>query len=130
MLLVEPLQGNDMDDDLIGLLIWVMMFGFYLIPTLVAWFQQHDQLYAIAALNLLLGWTLLGWFGALVWVLKPKELRPQQRKKHHRKQKHHRQSTARTQPHRPDAHSDLARRLAELREVSALRGRGYPAGHN
>ena len=51
-------------DDLIGLLLWVMAVGLYLLPTLVAWFQQHPQLYAIAALNLLLGWTFIGWIGA------------------------------------------------------------------
>jgi hypothetical protein len=97
--------------DLIGLLLWVMVFGIYLLPTLVAWLQQHDQFYAIAALNLLLGWTIVGWIGALVWVFKREEPLPKKNKKKRKKR------TTRMQPHHPVAHSDLARRLTELREV-------------
>jgi hypothetical protein len=41
----------------------------YLIPTGVAWWRSHHQLMAIAALNVLLGWTVLGWIAALVWAL-------------------------------------------------------------
>jgi hypothetical protein len=41
----------------------------YLIPTFVAWWRSHRQLMAIAALNLLLGWTFVGWVAALVWAL-------------------------------------------------------------
>jgi hypothetical protein len=41
----------------------------YLIPTGVAWWRSHHQLMAILALNLLLGWTVLGWIAALVWSL-------------------------------------------------------------
>ena len=102
-------------DDLIGLSLWVMALGLYLLPTLVAWFQQHPQLYAIAALNLLLGWTLVGWIGALVLALKPEELLPN-KKNHHRKKNRHRKSTARMEPHHPITHThyDLARRLAQL----------------
>jgi uncharacterized membrane protein len=96
---------------MIGLLLWAMMLGFYLLPMLAAWFQQHDQLYAIAALNLLLGWTLLGWFGALVWALKREEPHPNPKKKKKKKR------TARMQPHHPVRHSNLARRLAEPWEV-------------
>jgi hypothetical protein len=39
------------------------------IPTLVAWWRSPHQLMAIAALNLLLGWTVLVWVAALVWAL-------------------------------------------------------------
>ena len=41
----------------------------YLIPTFVAHDRGHHQRSAIAALNVLLGWTFLGWVGALVWSL-------------------------------------------------------------
>ncbi len=41
----------------------------YTLPTLVALRRHHHQRMAIAALNFLLGWTLLGWVGALVWSL-------------------------------------------------------------
>ena len=41
----------------------------YLTPTLVAWYRSHHNTAAIAALNVLLGWTILGWIGALIWAL-------------------------------------------------------------
>jgi Superinfection immunity protein len=41
----------------------------YLLPTLVALARHHRQRQAIAALNILLGWTFVGWVVALVWAL-------------------------------------------------------------
>lgn len=41
----------------------------YVVPWLVAARRGHPQTPAIAALNLLLGWTFLGWAAALVWSL-------------------------------------------------------------
>lgn len=39
----------------------------YLIPTTIAHRRRHRNATGIFLLNLLLGWTLLGWVGALVW---------------------------------------------------------------
>lgn len=39
----------------------------YFIPTIIAFFRQHNNKLAIFLLNLFLGWTLLGWVIALVW---------------------------------------------------------------
>jgi hypothetical protein len=39
----------------------------YFLPTILA--SKHRNQTAIFALNLLLGWTLLGWVVALVWAL-------------------------------------------------------------
>ena len=41
----------------------------YLIPTFAAYSRGHRQATAIAALNVLLGWTILGWVGALIWAV-------------------------------------------------------------
>ena len=41
----------------------------YLLPTLISLIRKHHNQNAIFALNLLLGWTVLGWVGALVWAL-------------------------------------------------------------
>lgn len=41
----------------------------YFLPLLIALPRNHHNALAIAALNLLLGWTLLGWIAALVWSL-------------------------------------------------------------
>jgi len=41
----------------------------YFVPSFVAASRGHQNRVAIFALNLLLGWTFLGWVGALVWSL-------------------------------------------------------------
>ena len=41
----------------------------YMAPGAVAMLRRHHNATAIAALNLLLGWTGFGWIGALVWAL-------------------------------------------------------------
>ena len=40
----------------------------YFIPTIVAAMREHHQQGAIFMLNLLLGWTVLGWAAALIWA--------------------------------------------------------------
>lgn len=52
---------------LLELALIVFMIIFYFLPTLVAYFRQHKNIPAIFVLNLLLGWTVLGWVGSLVW---------------------------------------------------------------
>lgn len=41
----------------------------YFVPTLVAGRRNHRNSGAILALNILLGWTFIGWALALVWAL-------------------------------------------------------------
>jgi hypothetical protein len=41
----------------------------YLLGTLIAVGRRHPNTPAIAALNILLGWTFLGWAAAVVWSL-------------------------------------------------------------
>lgn len=41
----------------------------YLLPALVAGCRGHQNRIAIGALNILLGWTFVGWVIALVWAL-------------------------------------------------------------
>lgn len=49
---------------------FIILFALlYLVPALIGFFRSHRNWAAIAALNLLLGWTILGWIGALVWSL-------------------------------------------------------------
>ena len=52
----------------LGLVLIVLGIIFYFIPALVAQNNNHAQTGAIFALNLFLGWTLLGWVIALVWA--------------------------------------------------------------
>ncbi len=39
----------------------------YFLPTIIAWVRAHYNRVAILALNLLLGWTVVGWVVSLVW---------------------------------------------------------------
>ena len=39
----------------------------YFLPGIIANYRNHHQQNAIIILNLLLGWTFLGWVIALVW---------------------------------------------------------------
>ncbi len=43
--------------------------AFYFLPLIIAASRSHHNAVAIAALNLLLGWTALGLIIALVWSL-------------------------------------------------------------
>lgn len=40
----------------------------YFVPSVVARARMHENVTAIAALNLFLGWTFVGWVAALVWA--------------------------------------------------------------
>lgn len=42
---------------------------FYLLPSLIAGLRRHHNALAIFFLNLLAGWTGLGWFIAFIWAL-------------------------------------------------------------
>lgn len=48
----------------------VFMSGLaYFVPSLIAWYRSHHNTAAIVACNLLLGWTVIGWIGTLIWAL-------------------------------------------------------------
>ncbi len=51
------------------LVVWVICAALYFIPAIVAHDRRHHNRYAIYALNLLLGWTVIDWIAALVWAL-------------------------------------------------------------
>lgn len=42
--------------------------GGYFVPTLVAYCRQHHNAGLIFFLNLLFGWTIIGWVIALFWA--------------------------------------------------------------
>ena len=52
---------------ILELLFVVLIFAFYFLPTLIAFLRQHKNKLVIFLLNLLLGWTVLGWVVSLVW---------------------------------------------------------------
>jgi drug/metabolite transporter (DMT)-like permease len=48
----------------------IVSLAFYFLPTYIAIKRNHKNTLAILALNLLMGWTFVGWVIALVWSLK------------------------------------------------------------
>jgi uncharacterized membrane protein YqaE (UPF0057 family) len=51
-----------------GLLGALIVLGFYLLPMIVAAQRGHHNAAAIGVLNILLGWSVLGWVISLVWA--------------------------------------------------------------
>jgi hypothetical protein len=41
----------------------------YCLPTIVALATGHPRIISIATLNVLAGWTLVGWIVAMVWAV-------------------------------------------------------------
>ena len=55
----------------LGLIIIGVLFFVYFIPSFVAHNKRNAQ--AIFVLNLLLGWTIICWIGALIWAMVEKK---------------------------------------------------------
>lgn len=53
-------------DSLIIILVFLAAGAVYFIPTIAGWYKRNVT--AIFVLNLLLGWTLIGWVVALAWA--------------------------------------------------------------
>ena len=58
----------------LGLVMIAAAIALYFLPAIVAGMNHHRQKTAIFVLNLLLGWTAVGWVVALVWAF----MRPEQ----------------------------------------------------
>ena len=55
-----------------GLLLLAAACAAYFLPSVVAIARLHHNTAAIMALNILLGWSVLGWIIAFVWSLTAK----------------------------------------------------------
>ncbi|HSA87731.1 MAG TPA: superinfection immunity protein [Nitrospira sp.] len=58
-----------MDDDMVTSLYVLGTAVGYCIPTFIALVRGHPNCVPIMVVNLTLGWTVLGWAGALAWSL-------------------------------------------------------------
>jgi hypothetical protein len=58
---------------LIALLFWLLIVaagaGLYFLPTIIAVAQHRSNVAAVAVINVLLGWSFVGWIVALVMAL-------------------------------------------------------------
>jgi hypothetical protein len=55
-------------DPAMGLIIIGITLAGYFFPSIIAVTRGHHNALAIFLLNLFLGWTGLGWLGALIWA--------------------------------------------------------------
>ena len=68
IILILFIFASNQDLLLGALIIWLIIY-FYLFPWIVSLSRSHPNSLSIFALNLFLGWTLIGWVSALVWGL-------------------------------------------------------------
>jgi hypothetical protein len=52
-----------------GLGVAIFLLFPYFLPTIIAIIRKHGSTGGIFALNFLLGWTVIGWVGSLIWAL-------------------------------------------------------------
>jgi cytoskeletal protein RodZ len=50
------------------ILILLFVFPLYFLPTIIATARKNANTLGILLLNLFLGWTVLGWLGAIIWA--------------------------------------------------------------
>ena len=53
---------------MMGFVIFFIALIIYLLPSFIAQYRKHRNEAAIFVLNLFLGWTFIGWVGALIWA--------------------------------------------------------------
>ena len=56
-------------DPLTSILIVIVLVLVYFLPSVVAYSRAHKNKVAIFFLNLLAGWTFVGWVAAFVWIV-------------------------------------------------------------
>jgi hypothetical protein len=65
--LTVPQQGSSEPYGGLGIVLILLLIGFYFLPSIIG--RKKRNRGAIFALNLFLGWTLIGWVVSLVWAL-------------------------------------------------------------
>jgi len=55
---------------IIGILLWIIAIVIYLLPTIIAIKKDHYEKAKIIAVNIIFGWSLLGWALSLHWATK------------------------------------------------------------
>ncbi len=62
-------------DIAVGASILIILFSLvvglflYFVPSFIAFGRRHPHRLAILLVNLIFGWTLIGWVGTLIWAL-------------------------------------------------------------
>lgn len=51
-----------------AIMLVIVFFAVYFLPSIIATNRDHKNSTSITVLNLLLGWTMIGWVIAIVWA--------------------------------------------------------------
>lgn len=51
-----------------NILVLVAIVLLYMLPSLIAFGREHPRRQDIAVINILLGWTLIGWIAVFLWA--------------------------------------------------------------
>lgn len=62
-----------------GFPILAALIALFFLPAIVARGRDHPNVTSIFALNVFLGWTVIGWAIALVWALTSEDMSPDMR---------------------------------------------------
>lgn len=46
----------------------IFLLGFYFLPTIIAYYRGSQYTLTIFIVNVILGWTVIGWFVFLIWA--------------------------------------------------------------
>ena len=65
---LSQMPADTVDNTVKALFIVGITIGGYFLPSILAGARGHHNVLAIFLLNLLLGWTGLGWIAALIWA--------------------------------------------------------------
>jgi Superinfection immunity protein len=65
MFMDSPPEGQFLTLYFVGAVVFLLVYS---LPASVAYHRHHRQRLAILALNILLGWSFLGWIIAMVWA--------------------------------------------------------------
>jgi hypothetical protein len=58
-----------MYDNTIIVVLMILIVAIYMLPTLIAYGRDHPRRSMITLVNILFGWTLVGWLVVFVWAL-------------------------------------------------------------
>ena len=53
----------------LGIVVMVLLGLSYFVPCVIAFMRGHQSRWAILVLNIVFGWTFIGWIAALIWSL-------------------------------------------------------------
>ncbi len=62
-------DGGGMYDNTVFVILLLLVVAIYMLPTLIAYARDIPQRPTITVVNIVLGWTLIGWTIVFLWAL-------------------------------------------------------------